>query len=136
MTAPVLEIRIALTTADYERLVAFYRDGLGVDPAAIWTSGPAQAVMFELGRGTLEVFNEAQAEMVDRLEAEKRVSGQVRLALQVPDLDAALQRLLAWGAVLVHEPVTTPWGDRNARVQSPDGLQVTLFQSPPRSEGG
>jgi uncharacterized glyoxalase superfamily protein PhnB len=49
--------------------------------------------------------------------------------LQVPDLDAAIQRLTAKGVTLIHEPVVTPWGDRNARLQSPDGLQVTLFQS-------
>jgi uncharacterized glyoxalase superfamily protein PhnB len=53
----------------------------------------------------------------------------VRLALQVPDLDAALARLLAHGATVVYPPVRTPWGDYNARVQDPDGLQVTLFQS-------
>jgi hypothetical protein len=29
---------------------------------------------------------------------------------------------------LVHPSVMTPWGDLNARVQDPDGLQVTLFQ--------
>jgi hypothetical protein len=23
--------------------------------------------------------------------------------------------------------VTTPWGDRNARVRTPDGMQLTLF---------
>jgi hypothetical protein len=27
----------------------------------------------------------------------------------------------------VAPPVTTPWGDRNARVQAPDGMQLTLF---------
>jgi lactoylglutathione lyase len=45
-------------------------------------------------------------------------------------VDAAVARLLEHGATLVHDPVVTPWGDRNARVQSPDGLQVTLFQAP------
>ena len=34
----------------------------------------------------------------------------------------------AIGAVIVHPPVVTPWDDRNARVQDPDGMQVTLFQ--------
>lgn len=129
MTAPILEMRVALTTADYESLVAFYRDGLGLDPAALWTTETTHAVLFELGRATLEIFDEPHAAMVDQLEVGQRVSGQVRFALQVPDVDAALERVLAWGATLVHEPVVTPWRDRNARVQSPDGLQITLFQS-------
>ncbi|HMZ07931.1 MAG TPA: VOC family protein, partial [Anaerolineales bacterium] len=58
-----------------------------------------------------------------------RISGQVRIALQVPDLQAAMERLLANGATLVHPPVTTPWGDYNVRLQDPDGMQVTLFQT-------
>jgi catechol 2,3-dioxygenase-like lactoylglutathione lyase family enzyme len=129
MTGPVLELRVALTTADYERLLAFYQEGLGLDPAQIWTSDQGRAVLFELGQATLEVFDEQHAATVDQIEVQRRVSGPVRLALQVPDVDAAVQRLLKHGATLVHEPVVTPWGDRNARVQSPDGLQVTLFQA-------
>ena len=77
---------------------------------------------------TLEIFDEKQAQVIDQLEAEKRVSGQIRFALQVPDLTAAMQRLVEHGATVVHPPVLTPWGDRNVRMQDPDGLQVTLFQ--------
>ena len=36
-------------------------------------------------------------------------------------------RLIALGARQVAPPVVTPWGDRNARVQAPDGMQLTLF---------
>ena len=36
-------------------------------------------------------------------------------------------RLVAAGAGWVAAPVLTPWGDRNARVQAPDGMQLTLF---------
>jgi len=46
----------------------------------------------------------------------------VRFALQVPDLKAAMERLLANGAILVHEPALTPWGDYNVRLQDPDGM--------------
>ena len=128
MTAPILELRVALTTADYQRLLDFYQDALGLDPAEIWTSENSRAVIFEMGQGTLELFDEGHAASVDELEVGRRVSGHVRIALQVPDVDAALQRALQHGAVLVHDPVITPWRHRNARLQSPDGLQVTLFE--------
>lgn len=128
MTASVLELRVALTAADYERVVAFYREGLGLAPAHLWTTAHDRAVLFALGRATLEIFDEPHAALVDQLEVGRRVSGPLRLAVQVPDVDAAVQRLLAWGATLVHEPVLTPWGHRNARLQAPDGLQVTVFQ--------
>ena len=35
----VFELRIAVTTSDYERLVKFYCAGLGLEPAAFWDNG-------------------------------------------------------------------------------------------------
>jgi predicted enzyme related to lactoylglutathione lyase len=126
---PILQLRIAITTSDYERLVKFYYDGLGLEPAAIWNNDGGRALMLEMGQATLELFDDRQAEVIDQLEAEKRVSGQIRFALQVPDLMSAMERALANGATIVHPPVQTPWGDLNVRLQDPDGIQVTLFQS-------
>jgi catechol 2,3-dioxygenase-like lactoylglutathione lyase family enzyme len=132
---PVLELRVALTAQDYDKIVALYQDGLGLDPAAIWTNEHGRALIFEMGRGTLEIFDESHAASVDQIEAGQRLSGQIRFAIQVPDVDAAIQRLTARGATLVHPPITTPWGHYNARLQSPDGLQITLFQVLDDQEG-
>jgi methylmalonyl-CoA/ethylmalonyl-CoA epimerase len=126
---PILELRVAITSSEYERLVEFYRDGLGIEPAAVWNNDGGRALMLEMGTATLELFDERQAEVIDQLEAGKRVSGQVRFALRVPDLEAAMKRLLDHGATLVHPPVQTPWGDYNVRLQDPDGMQITLFQA-------
>ena len=139
MSAPnpnyaVLELRVALTTRDYERLVKFYCDGLGIEPAAIWNNGQGQALVLNMGNATLEIFDEAQAETIDQIEVGRRISGQIRFALQVPDLKAAMERFLAHGAILVHPPITTPWGDYNVRLQDPDGMQITLFQIPANKE--
>ncbi len=126
--APILELRVAVTTTDYERLLKFTSIGLGIEPAQFWQKGQGHAAILNLGRATLEIFDKAQAQSIDEIEVGQRVSGQYRFALQVPDLQAALDRLLAHGVALVHPPILTPWGDYNARVQDPDGLQVTLFQ--------
>lgn len=125
---PVLELRVALTARAYERLVEFYCAGLGLETTQVWPSEQGRAVILDMGQATLEIFDEQQAATIDQLEAGQRVSGQIRFALQVPDLPAAMERLLAHGATLVHPPVMTPWGDYNVRLQDPDGLQVTLFQ--------
>jgi len=131
---PVLELRVALTTSDYERSVKFYCDGLGIEPAAIWNNGGGRALILEMGNATLEIFDVTQAETIDQIEAEQRISGQVRFALEVPDLKASMERLLAHGAILVHPPIITPWGDYNVRLQDPDGMQITLFQKPETHE--
>jgi len=125
---PVLELRIALTTSDYERLMKFYCDGLGIEPAAIWNNTQGQALVLNMGNATLEIFDEAQAETIDQIEVGRRISGQIRFALKVPNLEAAMERLLAHGATLIHQPIMTPWGDYNVRLQDPDGMQITLFQ--------
>ena len=127
---PILELRVALTTDDFESLSRFYREGLGLDPAQEWPQDQGRALVFDMGKATFELFDEQQAQTIDEIEVGHRVSGQVRFALQVPDLDTALERALSHGAALVHSPVVTPCGDRNARIQDPSGLHITLFQPP------
>jgi len=125
----VLELRVALTVEDSSRAEEFYRDGLGVEPEAVWTKDDGHGVMFALGQASLELFDPAYAAYVDEVEVGAAVSGPVRLALRVPDVAAALERALRHGGVPVHEPVQMPWGGLNARVQAPDGMQITLFQA-------
>jgi methylmalonyl-CoA/ethylmalonyl-CoA epimerase len=125
---PVLELRVAVTTSDFERMTRFYFDALGIAPAQFWDNDQGQAVILDMGKATLEIFDEAQAQTIDHIETEKRVSGRIRFALQVPDLQRAVERLLAHGATMVHPPVVTPWGDLNARFEDPDGMQLTLYQ--------
>ena len=125
--ASVTELRVALTVQDFDQALAFYRDALGLDQMADWSSPSGRVVVLDAGRATLELLDEAQAETVDAIEAGHRVSGTVRLAVKVADSDDRAGRLVAAGALRVAPPVMTPWGDRNARVQAPDGIQLTLF---------
>ena len=123
----VQEFRITLTVDDFDAAVKLYRDTLGLPQLQDWSSDQGRVLLLDAGRATLELFDEAQAAMVDDLEVGERVSGKVRLALQVPDADAMASRLTDAGAMPVADAVTTPWGDRNARVAAPDGMQLTLF---------
>jgi methylmalonyl-CoA/ethylmalonyl-CoA epimerase len=120
-------MRVTLTVDDFDQALAFYRDALGLEELADWSTDDGRVVVLQAGRATLELFDQAQAAAVDEIEAGRRVSGKVRLALQVPDSDEKAQQLIAAGADEVAPPVTTPWGDRNARVRAPDGMQLTLF---------
>jgi catechol 2,3-dioxygenase-like lactoylglutathione lyase family enzyme len=125
--ASVMELRVALTVKDFDQALAFYRDALGLEQVADWSSGAGRVVALDAGRATIELFDDAQAEAVDAIEAGRRVSGTVRLAVKVADSEDMARRLIAAGAAQVAPPVMTPWGDRNARVQAPDGMQLTLF---------
>lgn len=123
----VHEFRITLTVDDFDAAVRLYRDALGLPEVADWSSEQGRVLLLDAGRATLELFDEAQAATVDALEVGERVSGKVRFALRVPDADAAAESLVAAGATVVAPGVDTPWGDRNARVAAPDGMQLTLF---------
>jgi catechol 2,3-dioxygenase-like lactoylglutathione lyase family enzyme len=125
--ANVTELRVTLTVVDFAQALAFYRDVLGLQQVADWSSETGRVVALDAGRATLELFDQAQAESVDAIEAGRRVSGAVRFAVRVADSQDMAARLVAAGAEQVAPPVITPWGDRNARVQAPDGMQLTLF---------
>ena len=119
---PIHELRVAVTAADHEATVAFYRDALRLPQIADWTSADGKVVVLDGGRAALELIDEAQAAYVDRVEVGRRVAG------QVDDPAAVAERARMNGAVLLGKgPVDTPWGDRNVRLSAPADLQLTLF---------
>jgi methylmalonyl-CoA/ethylmalonyl-CoA epimerase len=122
-----MELRVVLTVPDFDEAVAFYRDALGLEQLADWSGDDGRVILLDAGRATIELFDERQAKSVDRIEAGRRLSGPVRLAAEVADLDATTQRLVAAGAETMAAPVVPPWGGRNSRLRTPDGLQLTLF---------
>jgi methylmalonyl-CoA/ethylmalonyl-CoA epimerase len=122
-----MKLRIALTVPDFDEAVAFYRDALGLEQLADWSGQDGRVILLDGGRAELELFDERQAASVDRIEAGRRVSGTVRLAFEVDDLEGTRQRLVAAGATAEAESVVPPWGGRNARLRAPDGMQLTLF---------
>ena len=93
----VQEFRITLTVEDFDAAVRLYRDGLGLPQLADWSSDEGRVLLLDAGHATLELFDEAQAAMVDDLEVGARVSGTVRFALRVPDADEAAATLVGAG---------------------------------------
>ena len=66
--ADVTELRVALTVEDFDQALAFYRDALGLEQVADWSSESGRVVVLDAGRATLELFDQAQAESVDAIE--------------------------------------------------------------------
>lgn len=126
---PLNELRVVLTVENHEQAVAFYRDAVGLTQLADWSTENGKVVLLGAGAATLELVDERQAAWIDQIEVGRRVSGGVRLALSVNNSDALAEQLATAGAELVAAPVDTPWGDRNVRMRTPDGLQLTLFTS-------
>jgi hypothetical protein len=70
----VQELRLVLTVSDFEAPVALYRDALGLEELADWSSGDAKIVVLDGGRATLELINEEQAKAIDQVEVGSRVT--------------------------------------------------------------
>jgi lactoylglutathione lyase len=123
-----MELRLVLTVDDFDQALGFYRDALGFRELEKWeTTGDARVAILEAGRATVELVNEAQAAAIDDVEVGGRVSGPVRIAIEVADGPGLAARLVAAGAEQLADPVLTPWNDLNIRLRTPDGLQLTLF---------
>ncbi|HUF06034.1 MAG TPA: VOC family protein [Candidatus Binatia bacterium] len=127
--APVRQMRLVVEADDYDEAVRFYRDVLGLaEEEAFEGDGGARVTILQAGRATLEIANPAQKRMIDEVEVGRQVAGKYRVALEVADSAATTDRLVAGGAELVAAPTETPWRSRNARLEAPAGLQITLFQ--------
>ena len=66
----VTELRVALTVADFDEAVAFYRDALGLPESESYEGeDDARVVILSAGIATLELSNPAQVRLIDRVEA-------------------------------------------------------------------
>jgi predicted enzyme related to lactoylglutathione lyase len=125
--AQVTEMRLVVTTDDYELALHFYRDVLGLREVAAFSSDGGHVSILEAGRATLELADPAHAAYVDQVEVGRRVAGHIRVAFGVADSAVATELVRHAGAEVVAPPTITPWGSSNARVEGPAGLQLTLF---------
>jgi lactoylglutathione lyase len=53
--ADVMELRLALTVEDFGQALAFYRDALGLEQLADWSSESGRVVALDAGRAVLEL---------------------------------------------------------------------------------
>jgi catechol 2,3-dioxygenase-like lactoylglutathione lyase family enzyme len=116
----VLASRLLLRPADLDRSLAFYRDTLGLAVYREFGEAGQRGVVFFLGGGLLEVSGRAESPTAPNL----------ALWLQVRDVDAAHDELVAKGVNVDRPPVTEPWGLREMWVRDPDGLRLAIIEVP------
>jgi catechol 2,3-dioxygenase-like lactoylglutathione lyase family enzyme len=125
----IAQLRVILEVADHDAAVRFFRDELGLEEQVAFEGvGDARVAILNAGRATLELSNPAQMAMIDQVETGAVGSSPFRLAFEVEDTRGVTKRLRAAGAPLLGEPTVTPWRSLNARLESPAGVQVTLFE--------
>lgn len=116
----MLTSRILLRPADPAASHHFYRDVLGL--AVYREFGPPDhpGLVFFLGQGFLEVSGRSSGDPGTVME----------LWLQVRDIEAEYQRLLAAGVTVTRPPQVEPWGLIEMWITDPDGVRIVLVQIP------
>ncbi|MET9386030.1 VOC family protein [Streptomyces sp. NPDC002928] len=116
----VLSSRTLLRPADPERSRAFYGEQLGLAVYREFGTGPERGTVYFLGGGFLEVSGRSDTPP----------SPPPRLWLQVADVSAAHDELLAKGVEIVRPPVKEPWGLVEMWIADPDGTEIVLVEVP------
>ncbi|MFB6719080.1 VOC family protein [Kribbella sp. NPDC056345] len=116
-----------VTTADLDRLLAFYTDALGAtEHYRFPPEGPPGYVGLHVGKASLGLGHDPD---------HQPAAGSIALWFYVDDCDAITTRIRQTGARILEEPTDQPWGERIARAQDPDGNTLILGQRPPSPEG-
>ncbi|EQB3641434.1 VOC family protein [Raoultella sp. WB_B2P2-3] len=124
----VKQLRLVITTEDFDNALSFYRDRLGLTQISAVPPDEGRVAILEAGKATLELVEPATAAYIDNIEVGERVSGWVRVAFEVVDIATATATLVEGGARMLSKPRVTPFNSLNNRLEAPAGLQLTLFQ--------
>ncbi|WP_308465367.1 VOC family protein [Rathayibacter soli] len=125
----VQQLRLVITVDNYDEILAFYRDALGLTENAAYSApNDGRVTLLDAGQATIELADSRQADFIDEVEVGRRVAGKIRIAFQVEDSVTATAKLVDGGATIVAEPTRTPWNSLNSRLDAPDGMPLTLFQ--------
>ncbi|HVM20690.1 MAG TPA: DUF480 domain-containing protein [Egibacteraceae bacterium] len=116
----VLQSRVLLRPGDFDRSTDFYEHRWGLVRYREWGHPGSRGVVYFLGGGYLELTEGGVG---------PAPSG-IRLWLQVPDAQAAYQRLRAVGVDVDEPPRTQPWGLIEMSVADPDGLELVVVEVP------
>jgi catechol 2,3-dioxygenase-like lactoylglutathione lyase family enzyme len=111
---------MVLRPADLDRSRRFYRDTLGLSVYREFGDLDDPGLVFFLGGGHLEISG-----IGDGTEARN-----VALWLQVRDLAAEYQRLLAVGVEILRAPEREPWGLLEMWIADPDAVRIVLVEVP------
>jgi catechol 2,3-dioxygenase-like lactoylglutathione lyase family enzyme len=128
------ELRICLRVSDLDAAIALYRDGLGMNVVDEWQHpGGQRGVLFGVVPAAIEIFDDAQWDLVDNAELGRTLHRDHALRIEARDtthLAELADRVAAAGGTRTGEVTTTPWEQTCLRMESGEGEQLSLFVLP------
>lgn len=118
---------VALRARDFEKSLAFYRDGLGFPVAHSWGEGDGRIALLDLGDGNyLELFASAPGAPISP------DGCYFHLALRSIDVDRDIETVRALGCTVTIEPKSVEVNGKVLRVGfflGPDGEVLEFFHN-------
>jgi uncharacterized glyoxalase superfamily protein PhnB len=113
----------ALTVADLQKSLVWYRDVLGFLVEETWEdNGRVSGVSLKAGTSSLMLSQDDWKKGVNRVKGEG-----IRIYLSTAqNADDVANAIKARGGKLASEPTDTPWGERVFTVVDPDGYKFTI----------
>ena len=124
---------LGIAVRSIDQALSFYRDQLGMEVTLRETVEveKVHAAMLPVGESRIELLEPASMDSVIAKFIDKRGEGLHHIAISVPDLSAAVERLKASGARLLNEPRAGAGGHLYVFVhpQSTGGVLLELIQA-------
>lgn len=115
----ILSGRTILRPVDYEKTLAFYRDGIGLAIAREYGAG----TVFFAGQSLLEIAAHGGSTTPHAFDG--------ALWLQVRDVESAAAELRDRGITIERDAKQESWGLIELWLRDPDGVPIVLVQIPP-----
>ena len=121
------EFRFVFFARDYERTLAYYRDGLGLPIRDSWDSGPDdQGTVFAAASGLIEVLKLPRLQEPDTVWDYRAPQG-AWVAIETEDVDAWYSQVLEKGLPIKEQLTDQAWGHRIFRLVDPDEIELFVF---------
>ncbi|MFI6320084.1 VOC family protein [Nonomuraea sp. NPDC050556] len=123
-----------ITVSDLDESLAFYRDALGLEVRQDVGSGVSRWIT--LGSDTqpglefvLSVPHAGRTRSEGDALQDLLTQGILpMIVFSTDDLDETFERVRAWGAEVLQEPIERPWGPRDSAFRDPSGNMVRIQQ--------
>jgi len=123
----ILHVSIVRHTKNYEAMVAFYRDGLGMNITEAWDESNNRGTLLTLG-------GKAESTVIEVIELGDEATPGVKpvnivLSIEVDDTDAWHNELVRRGIPIARRLEDAPWGHRSFGIDDPDGFRIWYYHN-------
>lgn len=122
----VLAMSVVRHTRNYEIMLRFYRDRLGMKVVEAWDEPDNRGTLLspgeQVGRAVIEVIELGE----EAVPGVKPIN--VVLSIEIDDVDGWHRQLIDAGVAIARGLEDAPWGHRSFGVEDPDGFRIWFYQ--------